>query len=119
MAGAGDNTRGKSRGSGEADNFKRAVGVCMRAISGDHELEVAFAKDKPALAGSRARLPDLPKKPSRSDIAITRGLGDSMALKRACHDLRIHSRLAPRASRRAPSTTPSSRRASRRSAHAP
>ena len=67
MAGPGDNTRGKSRGSGEADNFKRAVGVCMRAISGDNELEVAFAKDKPALAGSRARLPDLPKKPSRSD----------------------------------------------------
>ena len=95
MAGPGDNTRGKSRGSGEADSFKRAVAVCMRAISGDNELEVAFAKDKPALAGSRARLPDLPKKPSRSDIAVTRGLGDSMALKRACHDMRIHSRLAP------------------------
>ena len=95
MAGPGDNTRGKSRGSGEADNFKRAVGVCMRAISGDNELEVAFAKDKPALAGNRARLPDLPKKPSRNDIAITRGLGDSMALRRACHDMRIHTRLAP------------------------
>ena len=95
MAGPGDNTRSKSRGNGEADNFKRAVGVCMRAISGDHELEVAFAKDKPALAGNRARLPDLPKKPSRNDIAITRGLGDSMALRRACHDIRIHTRLAP------------------------
>ena len=95
MAGPGDNTRGKSRGSGEADNFKRSVSVCMRAISGDNELEVAFAKDKPALAGNRARLPDLPKKPSRNDIAITRGLGDSMALRRACHDMRIHTRLAP------------------------
>ena len=95
MAGPGDNSRSKSRGNGEADNFKRAVGVCMRAISGDHELEVAFAKDKPALAGNRARLPDLPKKPSRNDIAITRGLGDSMALRRACHDMRIHTKLAP------------------------
>ena len=95
MAGPGDNSRSKSRGNGEADNFKRAVGVCMRAISGDHELEVAFAKDKPALAGNRARLPDLPKKPSRNDIAITRGLGDSMALRRACHDIRIHTKLAP------------------------
>ena len=95
MAGPGDNSRGKSRGSGEADNFKRSVGVCMRAISGDNELEIAFAKDKPALAGNRARLPDLPKKPSRNDIAITRGLGDSMALRRACHDMRIHTRLAP------------------------
>src|SRR5690606_24391981 len=49
----------------------------------------------PALAGSRARLPELPKKPSPTDIAVTRGLGDSMALKRACHDQRIHLKLAP------------------------
>jgi hypothetical protein len=84
MAGPGDNTRSKPKTGSEADSFKRAVTVCMRAISGDHELEVAFAKDKPALAGNRARLPELPKKPSAADIAVTRGLGDSMALKRAC-----------------------------------
>ncbi|MCA0003195.1 MULTISPECIES: cobaltochelatase subunit CobT [unclassified Mesorhizobium] len=95
MAGPGDNTRNKSKTGSEADSFKRAVTVCMRAIAGDKELEVGFAKDRPALAGSRARLPELPKKASKADIAITRGLGDSMALKRACHDVRIHSRLAP------------------------
>ncbi len=67
----------------------------MRAIAGDHELEVSFAKDRPALAGNLARLPDLPKKLSKNDIAITRGLGDSMALKRACHDFRLHTKLAP------------------------
>jgi cobaltochelatase CobT len=95
MAGPGDNTRSRPKASGDADVFKRAVTVCMRAISGDRELEVGFAKDKPALAGSRARLPELPKKPSATDVAITRGLGDSMALKRACHDQRIHLKLAP------------------------
>ncbi|TIT33649.1 MAG: cobaltochelatase subunit CobT [Mesorhizobium sp.] len=95
MAGAGDNTRNKSKTGSEADSFKRAVTVCMRAIAGDKEMEVGFAKDRPALAGSRARLPELPKKASKTDIAITRGLGDSMALKRACHDVRIHSKLAP------------------------
>ncbi|MER8574328.1 cobaltochelatase subunit CobT [Mesorhizobium sp. M1338] len=95
MAGPGDNTRNKSKTGSEADSFKRAVTVCMRAIAGDKELEVGFAKDRPALAGSRARLPELPKKASKTDIAITRGLGDSMALKRACHDVRIHTRLAP------------------------
>ncbi|WP_137930660.1 cobaltochelatase subunit CobT [Mesorhizobium comanense] len=95
MAGPGDNTRNKSKTGSEADSFKRAVTVCMRAIAGDKELEVGFAKDRPALAGSRARLPELPKKASKTDIAITRGLGDSMALKRACHDVRIHSKLAP------------------------
>jgi len=95
MAGPGDNTRAKAKPGSEADSFKRAISVCMRAISGDRDMEVAFAKDKPALAGNRARLPDLAKRPSKTDIAVTRGLGDSMALKRACHDARIHSRLAP------------------------
>ncbi|MBN9251635.1 MAG: cobaltochelatase subunit CobT [Mesorhizobium sp. 61-13] len=95
MAGPGDNTRSKPKTGSEADSFKRAMTVCMRAISNDKEMEVAFAKDKPALAGNRARLPELPKKASKTDIAVTRGLGDSMALKRACHDQRIHTRLAP------------------------
>ncbi|MGN6466334.1 MAG: cobaltochelatase subunit CobT, partial [Rhizobiaceae bacterium] len=95
MAGPGDNTRGKPKAGGETDALKRAVGVCMRAIAGDHDLEVSFAKDKPALAGSHARLPDLPKKPTRTDIGVTRGLGDSMALRRARHDPRVHARLAP------------------------
>jgi cobaltochelatase CobT len=95
MPGPGDNTRNKPKNGSDTDAFKRSVTVCMRAISGDKELEVGFAKDRPALAGSRARLPELPKKPSKADIAITRGLGDSMALKRACHDQRIHLKLAP------------------------
>ncbi len=95
MAGPGDNTRNKPKNGSETDAFKRSVTVCMRAISGDKELEVGFAKDRPALPGSRARLPELPKKPSPNDVAVTRGLGDSMALKRACHDQRIHLKLAP------------------------
>ncbi|WP_269931213.1 cobaltochelatase subunit CobT [Aminobacter sp. HY435] len=95
MAGPGDNTRNKSKTGSEADGFKRAVTVCMRAISGDNEFEIAFAKERPALSGNRARLPELPKKATANDIAVTRGLGDSMALKRACHDSRIHARLAP------------------------
>jgi cobaltochelatase CobT len=95
MPGPGDNIRGKPKGGTETDALKRAVGVCMRAIAGDHDLEVSFAKDKPALAGSHARLPDLPKKPTRNDIGVTRGLGDSMALRRARHDPRVHTRLAP------------------------
>ncbi|MGT2464681.1 hypothetical protein ACVOMV_03100 [Mesorhizobium atlanticum] len=76
MAGPGDNTRNKPKNGSEADSFKRAVTVCMRAVAGDKDLEVGFAKDRPALAGNRARLPELPKKASRNDIAITRGIGD-------------------------------------------
>ena len=95
MAGPGDNTRNKPSKSGDADTFKRAVSVCMRALAGDSELEVAFSKEKPALAAGRARLPDLPKKATAEDVAVTRGLGDSMALRRARHDPRIHMKLAP------------------------
>jgi len=95
MAGPGDNTRGRPKTGGEADAFKRALTVCVRAIAGDGEMEVAFSKERPALAGNRARLPELPKKATANDIAVTRGLGDSMALKRACHDSAIHTRLAP------------------------
>lgn len=77
------------------DPFKRAVTACVRAIAGDHELEVFFSKDKPALSGNRARLPEPPKKPTSEALSVTRGLGDSMALRRACHDDRLHGRLAP------------------------
>jgi len=95
LAGPGDNTRNRSGKGNDTDAFKRAVTVCMRALAGDHELEIAFSKEKPALAGNRARLPDLPKKATAGDIAVTRGLSDSMALRRARHDARIHARLAP------------------------
>ncbi len=95
MSGPGDNTRNKPLKNGDADVFKRAVTVCMRALSGDNELEVSFSKEKPSLVGGRARLPDLPKKPTAEDVAVTRGLSDSMALRQARHDPRIHMKLAP------------------------
>ncbi|TWG55368.1 MULTISPECIES: cobaltochelatase subunit CobT [unclassified Aminobacter] len=95
MAGPGDNTRNRSAKGGDIDSFKRAMSVSMRAISGDNTLEVSFSKDKPVLAGNIARLPDLPKKANATDVAVTRGLGDSMALRRARHDPRIHMKLAP------------------------
>ena len=95
MAGPGDNTRNKPNTGADSDLFKRSVAACMRAIAGDREFEVTFAKDKPALTGSHARMPEPPRKPTATDLGITRGLGDSMALRRACHDSRLHSRLAP------------------------
>ncbi|MCC0043940.1 MAG: cobaltochelatase subunit CobT [Brucellaceae bacterium] len=95
MAGRGDNTRSKPNTSADTDLFKRSVSACMRAISGDREFEVTFSKEKPGLAGSHARLPEPPRKPTAADVGTTRGLGDSMALRRACHDARLHTRLAP------------------------
>ena len=42
--------------------FKRAVTTCMRAISGDSELEVVYASDRPSLSGKKARLPEPPRR---------------------------------------------------------
>ena len=95
MAGRGDNQRPRPGGPVDMEPFKRALTGCIRSIAADHELEVVFANDRPGLAGERARLPDLPKRPTAHDLAVTRGIGDSMALRKACHDARVHSSLAP------------------------
>ena len=88
-------SREKSRGLLDLDPLRVALKVTVRAIAADGELEVAFANDKPALTGNRARLPEFTKKPTREEIAITRGIGDSMALRKACHDAKVHAQLAP------------------------
>lgn len=75
--------------------FKRAVTTAMRAIAGDAELEVAFAADRPSLNGHRARVPDPPRRPTAFDVAVTRGVGDAMALRLACHDEAVHRTYVP------------------------
>jgi cobaltochelatase CobT len=95
MAGPGDNIRKKPAKPVDTEPFKRAVTACMRAMAAEPELEVVFAADKPAFAGKHARLPDLPKRITRNDVMVTRGVGDSMALRTACHNPRIHAAAAP------------------------
>lgn len=95
MAGPGDNTKARSSAPIDTEPFKRAVTGCVRAIANDHELDVVFANDRPGLTGERMRLPDLPKRPSKTDLSITRGVGDSLALRKACHDSAIHDAMAP------------------------
>ena len=88
-------SRDKAKGVLDLDPLRTAMKVTVRAIAADGDLEVTFANDKPALSGNRARLPEFSKKPTQQEIAITRGLGDSMALRRACHDAKVHNHLAP------------------------
>ncbi len=95
MAGRGDNKKARQGGPIDSEPFKRALTGCIRSIAGDHELEVSFANDRPGLTGERARLPDLPKRPTARDVQVTRGLGDSMALRKACHDAKVHATMAP------------------------
>ena len=84
-------------GSKEAptEPFKRAVTSCLRAIAKAPELEVTFAAERPGLAPGKARLPEPARKMTRRDAAIVRGHADSIALKLACHDPKVHRKLMP------------------------
>lgn len=95
MAGPGDNSKKASNKPADTEPFKQAVTACMRAISGEPELEVVFSGDRPAFAGKHARVTDLPKRATKNDVMITRGMGDSMALRAACHDRAIHQTMVP------------------------
>jgi len=75
--------------------FKRAVGVCLRAIAGKGDLEVSFASERPGLSGTKARLPEPPRRLNEREAAIVRGHADSLALRLACHDPAVHRKLAP------------------------
>ncbi|WP_074381478.1 cobaltochelatase subunit CobT [Bartonella doshiae] len=98
-AAAGDNSQILKNDSPtnhfDSQAFKKALSACMRAIAGTPDLEVSFSHNKPSLSGNYARLPELPQQSTAKEIGVTRGLGDSMALRKAWHDNRIHTRFAP------------------------
>jgi cobaltochelatase CobT len=95
MAGRGDNSKARAGGGVDTEPMRRAITGCVRSIAGDPQVEVAFANERPGLAGERIRLPELSKRPTAHEVAVTRGLGDSMALRLACHDQKVHAALAP------------------------
>jgi cobaltochelatase CobT len=75
--------------------FKRAVGICLRAIAGKGDIEVAFAAERPGLAANKVRLPEPARRLNEREAAIVRGHADSMALRLACHDPAVHRKLVP------------------------
>ncbi|MFD0915077.1 cobaltochelatase subunit CobT [Pseudahrensia aquimaris] len=94
MSRIGDNS-GNKNSIADVEPLKTSVAGCMRAIAQDAELEITFGKDKPGMTGQRVRLPDPSSKPTAREISVTRGLSDSMALRRAKHDSAIHAKHVP------------------------
>ncbi|WP_341989295.1 cobaltochelatase subunit CobT [Azorhizobium sp. AG788] len=78
-----------------AEPFKRAVASCFKAIAGVGEFEVTFASERPSLGPDRVRLPEPPRRFTPQDAAIVRGHADSLALRLACHDPKVHRRMLP------------------------
>ena len=87
----------KFRNTKEAptEPFKRSVASCLKAIAKSPELDVSFAAERPGLAPGKARLPEPARKMTKRDAAIVRGHADSIALKLACHDPKVHRKLMP------------------------
>lgn len=94
MARIGDNSA-NTASIADVEPLKSSIASCMRAIAQDAELEIAYGKDKPGMSGQRVRLPEPGRNPSKTDVSITRGLSDSMALRLAKHDNTIHAQHLP------------------------
>ncbi|HRN85177.1 MAG TPA: cobaltochelatase subunit CobT, partial [Hyphomicrobium sp.] len=78
-----------------SEPLKRALGLTVRAIAADREMEVVYGTSAPALEGHVMRLAEPSRLPTADEIAVLRGWADSLALKAACHDEAVHRRLAP------------------------
>ena len=87
--------RSKANTPATTQAFKSAMGAAVRAIAGKPELEVSFSADRPLLTSDKARLANLPRLPTRRDVAIARGQGDAMAMRLASHDPDVHRRRSP------------------------
>jgi len=87
---------GKSKGTeSPAEPFKRAVTSCLRAIAGKNEIEVSYSTERPLVSPLRVRLPEPPRRMSKSEAAILRGQADSAALRLACHNPALHKKMLP------------------------
>ncbi len=95
MSGPGSNSKKVPSKVPDFEPLKRAVSTCVRAIAGTQALEVAFSTDKPGMAGNAVRLPEPGKRLTSEQLAVTRGVGDSLALRHACHNSTIHARYLP------------------------
>ncbi|PLW78101.1 cobaltochelatase subunit CobT [Cohaesibacter celericrescens] len=81
------------------ERFKHAIGGTLKAIAGHVELEVQFSSDRPMLVSGHARLPEPPRALTPEKAAVLRGQADSLALRVACHDPRVHAKHAPEGAR--------------------
>ncbi|MCH9764656.1 MAG: cobaltochelatase subunit CobT [Alphaproteobacteria bacterium] len=75
--------------------LKRVVGITLKALAGDRELEVAFGPSRPGIDGKTAHLPEPSRVPSEQEVAVVRGWADCLALTAACHDEAVHQKLTP------------------------
>jgi len=69
----------KAQRGAEQDAVRLALDACSRALAGDRSVEQSAPRSSAAL----------------SQLAVTRGISDARALRRAHHDARMHEDMAP------------------------
>ncbi len=76
--------------------FKRALLHTTRALSAQHDVEVAFGGEHASVRGKNARIPLPARVIDAKSASIARGEGDAAALRLAHHDEAAHDALSPR-----------------------
>lgn len=84
-----------NRKESPAEPFKRVLGLAVRAIAADDEVQVGYAAGRPQSDGKTIHLPEPSRVPTQNEIAVMRGWADSLALTVSCHDDKLHNRLVP------------------------
>ena len=79
----------------KAERFKGALGAAMKTMALDPQLSVIYGNEQPLLVGHKVKLPQVTPNASAREIAITRGLSDSFALRLANHSEKIHGHYQP------------------------
>lgn len=83
-------------GKPDGDSFKRSISVCARAMGEDHSLNVEFVEGEFNFDAKNSKLADVPQTPTATDIAVTRGHSDSVALFHSLHDSGVHRKHQPK-----------------------
>ena len=75
--------------------IKKALAETTRSIAEDSELTIRYSADPPGMSDNIVRLPFLGPRATSADLAVARGIADSLALRRKLHDSATHSKYLP------------------------
>ena len=77
------------------EGFRQVTAAAMRAVADEPEVTVTFSPDRPAMAGTQARLSMPSRELPPDEVAVVRGEADGFALKLRHHDSQLHARRQP------------------------
>ena len=78
-----------------AEPFKKALAEATKAMANESELAVTFSVDPPGLSNEAARLPQVTRRMTRSEVLLARGTADAYAMRLRFHNDATHARYAP------------------------